>query len=248
MEIKKDKYQNNHLYPKFKISPDKFKDLIDKFTKKAIFIHLHKQLLPFYFSLLDTFQFNFYKFENDIYTYYLWIDKSITDKVPPYTTSSEGVGALIFSPDQLEILLVEEWGHWKFVSGNVDSGENIIDTLKREIKEEVGLEIEKDIQLIGGWQINKSSGNINDNFHCFKVVATSFEFKIDGVEIKKAKWFSIDYLLQEISVLDDREANPTYASLVFGEYKVSLMALIWLRSFKKTGGLNVFSDSKYTIY
>lgn len=246
MESKKDKYQNTHLYPKYKISPDKFKDLIF-YANKAVFIHVPKQLLIFYFPLLDALKFNFYKYEEEIYTYYLWKDKEKEDKVPASSTSMEGIGALIFSPDQQEVLLVEEWGHWKFVSGNVDPGENIITTLEREIWEEVGLKIENNSCIVGGWQINKNKGNINDNFHCFKVTSISFDFKVDGVEIKTAKWFDIDYLLKTTSKLEE-EDNPTYASIIIGEYKISLMTLIWLRNYHKTGGLKVFSDCKYTIY
>lgn len=247
MEYKKDKYQNTHLYPKFKISIDKFKDLISRINK-AVFIHVPKYLLVNYFPILDAFEFKFYKYENEIYTYYLWKDKDKEDKVPAYSTSIEGVGAIILSPDENQVLLVEEWGHWKFISGNVDPGENITATLEREIMEEVGLKIDKDISIIGGWQISQAKGNINDNFHCFKVRSTSFDFKIDGVEIKNAKWFNIDYLLQTTNRIEEEENNPTYASIFVGEEKISLMTLIWLRNYKRTGGLTVLSDGKYTIY
>lgn len=248
MEITKDKFQNTHLYPKFKISLEKFKSLIENVNRGAIFIHIPKNLLSFYFPLIDGIDFKFYNYGNDHYTYYLWVDKTKTDKVPAYATSNEGVGALIFSPDQREILLVEEWGHWKFISGNVDPGENMITTLKREIKEEVNLEIEKDIYLIGGWQINKYKGDINENFHCFKVTATNIDFKVDGLEIKKARWFPIGELLQTDGKLEEEDKNPTYASIVFGEMKISMMTILWLRNYKRTHGLLVMSDGKYSIY
>ncbi|MBI2578724.1 MAG: NUDIX domain-containing protein [Candidatus Aenigmarchaeota archaeon] len=54
-------------------------------------------------------------------------------------------GAVIFRKEGIKILyllLHYESGHWDFVKGHVEKGENDEETVKREAKEETGLDIE----------------------------------------------------------------------------------------------------------
>jgi 8-oxo-dGTP pyrophosphatase MutT (NUDIX family) len=64
----------------------------------------------------------------------------------------KSAGAVIFRKQNKKIyylLLHYHWGHWDFPKGNIEKGENLEETAKREIKEETGLE---DIEFISGFK------------------------------------------------------------------------------------------------
>ena len=70
----------------------------------------------------------------DELVYYAWPDRpDFPDKVPPYATSTEGVGAILLSPDERRVLLVWEYGCWKMPTGAVDAGESALSALRREV-------------------------------------------------------------------------------------------------------------------
>jgi 8-oxo-dGTP pyrophosphatase MutT (NUDIX family) len=61
-------------------------------------------------------------------------------------------GAVIFRRDKSIIkylLLHYESGHWDYVKGHMEAGEDELTTLKRECKEETGI---KDLQIIHGFR------------------------------------------------------------------------------------------------
>lgn len=61
-------------------------------------------------------------------------------------------GAVIFRKEDSKIyylLLHYESGHWDFPKGHVEEGENEEETVKREVKEETGIE---DIEIIDGFK------------------------------------------------------------------------------------------------
>eukprot|EP00931_Biecheleriopsis_adriatica_P081698 TRINITY_DN55060_c0_g1_i1.p1 TRINITY_DN55060_c0_g1~~TRINITY_DN55060_c0_g1_i1.p1 ORF type:complete len:362 (+),score=60.92 TRINITY_DN55060_c0_g1_i1:33-1088(+) len=127
--------------------------------------------------------------------YYRWFGKTV-DLVPSYSTASEGVGVIILSPEEDAVLLVWEYGHWKAVTGSVDAGHSITETVKKEVKEEVGLELkEGSLRLVGGWQESKARDrSVNSVFFNFTAVAKSRDFQVDNVEIQTARWFPLTSL------------------------------------------------------
>eukprot|EP00929_Paragymnodinium_shiwhaense_P059076 TRINITY_DN29572_c0_g1_i1.p1 TRINITY_DN29572_c0_g1~~TRINITY_DN29572_c0_g1_i1.p1 ORF type:complete len:385 (+),score=35.53 TRINITY_DN29572_c0_g1_i1:65-1156(+) len=125
--------------------------------------------------------------------YYRWYGKG-ADMVPSYSTALEGIGVLVLSPNQDEVLLAWEYGHWKMITGNVDAKESMADTVRREVREEVGLELTDSVpmQMIGGWQEARSRDRSVNNIFCtFAVTAKSKEVKVDGHEIHDARWFPL---------------------------------------------------------
>src|ERR1700752_1234758 len=61
-------------------------------------------------------------------------------------------GAIIYresSGGRLYLLLNYPSGHWDFVKGNIEKGENLKETVIREIQEETGI---VDVNFIGGFE------------------------------------------------------------------------------------------------
>lgn len=64
----------------------------------------------------------------------------------------KSAGAVIFCREDKKIyylLLHYQTGHWDFPKGNIEKGEKLEETVKREVKEETGLE---DIEFVAGFK------------------------------------------------------------------------------------------------
>jgi len=143
--------------------------------------------------------------------YYRWAGKG-PDMVPSYSTALEGVGVIVLSPERDAVLLAWEYGHWKMITGNMDAGESMVEALRREVQEEVGLELEDGVSLLGGWQSQRNHDDwVNNIHHVFAVTAKSREAKVDGVEIPDARWFPLASLpkFEDLSKLPRVEGKPT---------------------------------------
>lgn len=145
--------------------------------------------------------------------YYRWAGKG-ADLVPSYSTALEGVGVMVLSPDEDELLLAWEYGNWKMITGNVDAGESIVSAVRREVGEEVGLELGDGdaIRLMGGWQDAKARDERMNIFFCvFTARAKSRNVRVDGVEIGEARWFP----LNSLPTLDDEQSAQKVAGRPF---------------------------------
>ncbi|MFC1624786.1 NUDIX domain-containing protein [Patescibacteria group bacterium] len=111
-----------------------------------------------------------------------------------------------------KVLLEREPGkHWKFPGGHIEPGETPIDTLHREAKEELGIEIElldSNLLFDGGPKVHsipnpvqsfreevKKDSHLNDSHvnmgMVYMVTTTDNPKPMEGQEIK---WFSLDEL------------------------------------------------------
>lgn len=102
------------------------------------------------------------------------------------------VGALILN-DRREILLAKSWkwhGKYTLPGGHIEVGETAEEALKREVKEEVGLEIESMDFLILQEAINSKEFFKPKHFIFLDFVCRvkSSTVKIDNSEMQEAKW------------------------------------------------------------
>jgi 8-oxo-dGTP pyrophosphatase MutT (NUDIX family) len=139
--------------------------------------------------------------EGGEFVYYAWAsdNPSKDDLVPAYATSTEGVGAILLSPDETKVLLVWEFGKWKPVSGHVDKSELSIRAATRELWEEVGASVDETFTPImtNGFIHSQSKDRmINTNFHCYVLRAATLHVQPDAAEVSEARWFPRSALAQ----------------------------------------------------
>jgi 8-oxo-dGTP diphosphatase len=104
------------------------------------------------------------------------------------------ITAVIKNPSGDKFLIVQRSKHeiaypgkWGFPGGKVEKGETITDTLKREILEEVGLEIENEKEYILDYTFVRPDGH-NVVGMCFAVKAKSEDVKLLSKDFDDYKW------------------------------------------------------------
>jgi len=105
----------------------------------------------------------------------------------------------------------KEWNKWQFPGGGVEFGEKLDECLKRELKEEVGVEVIVDIFLPQVFEIFR----LKDNFHAlFFVYLCHLKQKDQKIildeEASKYDWFT----LEEIDQLDSLEGTKEIADYI----------------------------------
>jgi 8-oxo-dGTP pyrophosphatase MutT (NUDIX family) len=78
-----------------------------------------------------------------------------------------------------------DYGLWLLPAGKVEAGETLEQALKREIKEETGLDIVVAERLVE--HVDPYTGDKLSNFLC---APTTTEMRIDP-ELEEAKWFTV---------------------------------------------------------
>lgn len=83
-------------------------------------------------------------------------------------------------------------GYWIIPGGGVKFGESLINTAKREIKEETNLDVEI-IKLIGYKEVINVPGNYHSIVFFYLAKSNNINLNVsDGTDISEAKSFSID--------------------------------------------------------
>jgi 8-oxo-dGTP diphosphatase len=109
---------------------------------------------------------------------------------------TQGVTCLILSGDEL-LLVRHTYGRsaWTLSGGGLKKNESKEEAVKREVKEELGLEITP--EYIGEFTHNPE--HKIDTVFCFVARVEKEEPKIDHLEIKEAKWWNINNLPKDRS-------------------------------------------------
>lgn len=94
---------------------------------------------------------------------------------------------------------------WGVCSGHVDAGESLENAALRELKEEVGLDIEeKDLHKFGKREFSIKDANSHVTyFYYVKSNKKETDFVIQEEELSKVKWFSIENVINMIKEHDD---------------------------------------------
>ncbi len=101
--------------------------------------------------------------------------------------------ALIYKDDKV-LLLRESDGRWELPGGGLEIGESFESGLKREMSEELGVNlVEASSQPVYVWTLiddDPKNGIRPKLILCFKVKVDSFDFKNDPEESSETKFFS----------------------------------------------------------
>lgn len=102
---------------------------------------------------------------------------------------STATSMIVLNPHKDKILLIQQYGKVRniLVAGYVNKGENAEETVAREVKEEIGLEVEKIV-----YNKSKYYGPSNTLMLNFSCVAKSEDLSHLTDEVDKAQWFSFD--------------------------------------------------------
>lgn len=104
----------------------------------------------------------------------------------------------IIIEDGKVILVQETEGHWGFPKGHVEKGETDIETAKREIREEINLEVEIDENK--KYELNYMTPKGNEKtVILFMAHISGGIFKAQETEVKNAKWFPLDEALETLT-------------------------------------------------
>lgn len=115
-----------------------------------------------------------------------------------------GVGGLIFDKRKGVLLLLRnrppEAGHWSIPGGKVEFQEPIEDALKREVKEELEIEI-KVVSLLGVTDHMIPKENVHWVSPCYLVKIISGRIKnLEPEKSSRIKWFSLNNLPKNIAI------------------------------------------------
>jgi len=116
-------------------------------------------------------------------------------------------GAVIFK-DGKYLLLKYGWGHWGFVKGHIEEGENIEETLFREAEEEAGIKRD-DLILIDGFREKISYFYTKDGRRIYKEViyllaeSKTFDVRL-SYEHTAYEWLDYENALKKITYENDR--------------------------------------------
>jgi 8-oxo-dGTP pyrophosphatase MutT (NUDIX family) len=121
------------------------------------------------------------------------------------------VEAIIFrrNSNRIEYLLLkrlpERNGFWQPVTGGVEEGETLTEALRREIREETGIEnLVRVIEDI--YYFEFSDPNLNKEYVYGVEVASTEVVVLDGKEHSEYRWCSIKDALQLLSWKENKEA------------------------------------------
>jgi len=122
----------------------------------------------------------------------------------------KSAGAVIFRREnnKIKYLLVQyAWGHWGFPRGLVEKGEDLTETAKREIEEEVGI---KEIKFIPGFKewikfFFKLKGKTIMKIATFLLAETNTKKVKLSFEHKGYKWLSYEEALTQLTFNNAKE-------------------------------------------
>lgn len=116
-------------------------------------------------------------------------------------------GAVIFrdAGNLVELLVIKQvQGHWCFPKGHVEANETEIETAKREIWEETGLQVE----IIDGFRHELSyspSPGIEKDVIYFLARETGGNPEVQEAEVSRMEWVQMDRVIEKITYDNDKE-------------------------------------------
>lgn len=109
---------------------------------------------------------------------------------------------------------------WTLLTGHVENNESFLIAAKREIKEEIGIDIDKEEINVFAYR-KFTDNNINYDITCFFYIKSNLKeenFTIQKEELSQVKWFNIDDVIDMI--------NKHNKDLLCSENKIKLFKFL----------------------
>jgi mutator protein MutT len=102
-----------------------------------------------------------------------------------------GVVGVLERDDRLLLIqrsdLVRAGGMWCFPGGEIERGETAGEAIVREIREELGLEVEAERKL---WSLKSDDARLH--LEWWKISAIAFDVRMNRAEVKAYKWLTVE--------------------------------------------------------
>jgi len=119
-----------------------------------------------------------------------------------FRPSGFGVKCVIYKGS--EVLMIKNTygrGWWTFPGGGIKKGESEENAARREVSEEVGLEL-KNLKLVG--KFLSTLEYKKDNITVFSAEPETLTINLQEAEIQEAKWFSMNALPAQMATIAKR--------------------------------------------
>ncbi|KAG6549173.1 hypothetical protein Mapa_009399 [Marchantia paleacea] len=104
---------------------------------------------------------------------------------------------------------------WSCLAGFIEAGESLEEAVRRETREEVGINIGQIVYHSSQpWPVGPSSMSCQLMVGFF-AYATSFDIKVDGKELQDAQWFSRESVLKALTYTDYRDAQEASSLKIY---------------------------------
>lgn len=124
--------------------------------------------------------------------------------------NEESFGIVPLSQDQgtwkVFLILHKAGRHWGFPKGHGSPGETSLETAKRELREETGLELVsllRETPFMENYQFKRRGKLVSKRVSYFPAVVSG-EIKLQPEEIREGKWFDLKTALQVLSFPEAR--------------------------------------------
>lgn len=114
------------------------------------------------------------------------------------------VGCIIFKDDKVLLIFQNNTNFWGFPKGHMEKGETELETAKREVKEEIGLDV--DINPKYRYVLHYVVRNeIDKTTILYLAKPTSNEIVKQDSEIKEVKWLDFNDAIDLLTYEDSKE-------------------------------------------
>jgi 8-oxo-dGTP pyrophosphatase MutT (NUDIX family) len=122
---------------------------------------------------------------------------------------SYGIIPLRQESEVWQVLLILHQGgrHWAFPKGHGDPGETALDSARRELKEETGLDIQELLQespLVERYQFHRKHEVVVKTVQYFPALVSG-ELKLQAEEIRDAKWVPLKEAASHLTFKESKE-------------------------------------------